>query len=380
MMKEIQGFPYGACPEGQRELISVIVTVYNIAPYLKHSIPSLLGQSYRELEFLLVDDGSTDESPALLDAWAQKDERIRVLHRENGGPSAARNAGLAEAKGRYIGFVDGDDWIDPDYYENLMAALKACEADLAVSRYRNEYGTQDLTVQPSCREEKPAEADTDTARTDVLLLLEGQEALEAYVREEEDFPIKNAVWNKLYRRELLEGIAFPEGKWYEDILYTTYLLGRVKRCVFLDRAGYHYRIDRAGSIMNTGVNPRIFTDQLTAYEKKTAYLKELGREDLAALHDYHYYRRLLLLYRDFAGAQKPGGEEACARIEELVRGSGERLEAAYARPEAAAEEKKRLALFRKDPKKLLRYLDRQERLVIPLKRKAKAFLGRGGER
>ena len=103
-------------------LISVIITAYNVEKYIRQCIESLLAQTFTSIEFILVDDGSTDRSGEICDQYAQQYEKIRVIHRLNGGPSAARNAGLAIAKGKYIGYVDGDDWIEPEMYRKMYDA------------------------------------------------------------------------------------------------------------------------------------------------------------------------------------------------------------------------------------------------------------------
>ncbi len=125
------------------DLISVIVPVYNVEAYLDRCMHSVLNQTYQNLEILLIDDGSTDGSPALCDAYATRDRRIKVLHKPNGGLSDARNAGLALAQGAYIGYVDSDDWIEPDMYASLHRACVDNHAQLAVCRYFQEY--QDRT-------------------------------------------------------------------------------------------------------------------------------------------------------------------------------------------------------------------------------------------
>ena len=114
-------------------LVSIIVPVYNVKPYLNRCVDSLLGQSYQNMELLLVDDGSTDGSEALCDEYAAQDVRVRVLHKKNGGLSDARNAGVDAAKGEYLSFVDGDDWVSPYYIENLYRALEQAGADFSAS-------------------------------------------------------------------------------------------------------------------------------------------------------------------------------------------------------------------------------------------------------
>ena len=112
-------------------LVTVIVPVYNVECYLDKCISSIVQQSYNNLEIIVVDDGSTDGSPAICDGWAARERRIRVIHKENGGLSDARNAGLAVATGEYISFVDSDDWIKPQFIETLLVSLQAGKADIA---------------------------------------------------------------------------------------------------------------------------------------------------------------------------------------------------------------------------------------------------------
>ncbi len=271
-MKVIEHYQPAVLQEDNQTLcISVIITAYNIEAYIERGIRSVCGQTYRNLEIIVVDDGSTDATGRLCDRLAAQDRRIQVLHKANGGPADARNAGIARSRGSLIGFVDGDDWIDPDMYEKLLGALLDQQADIAICRYRQVHRTH-----------------TEDASTDRAVVFEGQEALQCYVEERKEYAIQNAAWNKLYRREILEGVSFPAGKWYEDILFATTALSRADRCVYLDTACYNYIIDREGSIMNTQINPRTFTDQIPAYLEKTKFLQALGRQDLADVHHYFF--------------------------------------------------------------------------------------------
>ena len=117
------------------ELISIIVPVYNMEKYLARCVDSIIAQTYDKIEIILVDDGSTDNSSSMCDHYARKDERIKVVHKLNGGLSDARNAGFAVATGSYIGYVDSDDWIEPDMYEKMYYACVENDAELAVCRY-----------------------------------------------------------------------------------------------------------------------------------------------------------------------------------------------------------------------------------------------------
>ena len=342
--------------EEQTELISVIVTAYNIEAYIERGVQSVCNQTYQNLEIIVVDDGSTDTTGRILDELAEKDARIRVIHEENGGPARARNTGIAVAGGNYIGFVDGDDWIDPDMYEKLFSALRDKQADLAVCRYR-----------------QVARTATIDGSLDRAVLFEGQEALAAYVEEREEFVIQNAAWNKLYRRELLPKPAFPEGCWYEDIMFATKVLARAGRCIYLDIALYNYIIDREDSIMNCRINSRTFTDQIPAYYEKTELLQTLGREDLALTHDYFFYKRLLLFYWELSKVED--GETYMLRLQEILLKDRKRAEEAFLSPIADARDRKKLRLFYRSPHAYCKKLRWDEQVVIPCKVKVKRILG-----
>ena len=204
----------------EKHKISVIVSIYNIQNYIEKSVQSIQNQTYRNLEIILVDDGSTDESGKICDDFASKDSRIKVLHKKNGGLSSARNEGIKIATGEYIAFVDGDDWIDANMYENMYLALAKADAELAVCSYKQ------VSVQHV----------HDTS-TDVILYFEQDEALESFIKEEQEVQIQNAAWNKLFRRELLKELRFPVGKLYEEIVFTTKLLHEANKVVYLNQ-GY----------------------------------------------------------------------------------------------------------------------------------------------
>ena len=342
--------------EEQTELLSVIVAAYNIDAYIERGVRSVCDQTYRNLEVIVVDDGSTDDTGRILDKLAEDDARIRVIHEENGGLAHARNTGMAVARGSYIGFVDGDDWIDPDMYEKMFSALKDKQADVAVCRYRQISRTQTLDES-----------------ADRAVLFEGQEALTVYVEEREEFEIQNAAWNKLYRKELLAGMTFPEGRWYEDIVFTTQALARAGRCIYLDIALYNYIIDREDSIMNCRINSRTFTDQIPAYYEKTKLLQNLGREDLALTHDYFFYKRLLLFYGNIFEAGDNG--DYLSKLEEILRRERNRAETAFQSSIADPRDRKKLKFFYRSPAAYCRKLRWNERVVIPCKVWVKRLLG-----
>ena len=179
-------------------MLSVIIPVYNVEPYLEKCLDSVLKQTYKDMEILIIDDGSTDRSGAISDEYAAKDSRIRVFHTENRGLSAARNLGLDNAVGGYIGFVDSDDWIEPDMYEVLLKKAEETGADIVECGVFKEY--PDKTVEHQ--------------RPDRVMYK--IEAIRALVNRE----LSNSVWNKVWVKSCYFNIRFPEGRLYEDVAIT----------------------------------------------------------------------------------------------------------------------------------------------------------------
>ena len=169
----------------------------------------------------------------------------------------------------------------------------------------------------------------------------------------------------------MTGITFPEGKWYEDIMFATLALAHVSRCVYLDTAYYNYIIDREGSIMNTQINPRTFTDQIPAYYEKTRFLKELGREDLADIHDYFFYKRLLLFYDRLQKTDIPEKDKYLEQITQMIRDNRENYARAYHCPVADRRDYEKMKLFLKSPARYRRKMQWEEQVMIPLKVKIK---------
>lgn len=331
-------------------LITVAITIYNIREYLQRSIESVMKQTYSNLEILLVDDGSTDGGGQICDEYEKKDKRIRVLHLENGGPSQARNTAMDQAKGEYIAFVDGDDWIDKEMYENMYLAIKKTGAELAVCSYKqvSHQGTED----PS--DEK-------------MIYFEKEEALESFIKEEEEIRIQNAAWNKLFCRSLLKEIRFPVGKLYEEILFTTKILAQAKGVVYLNQAYYNYVTDRNGSIMNAGAGRRIFTDQIPLYMEKRKYLEEIGRIDLADIHNYYFYKRLLQHYAELEEVQRDGYKEYQRQIRKIFKEEKQHIKNVVSSPFCSKKEGFRLKLFQINAKAYLLLMKINEAYVIPQK-------------
>ena len=202
--------------------ISVIVPVYNAEEYLERCVNSILRQTCPDLEVLLVDDGSRDSSGAMCDAFAAQDSRVRVLHQENSGISAARNAGLSQAKGDYIGFVDSDDWIDPDMYESLYALCREYEADIAECSYRNVFHDEIREERENC------------GKIEILSPVQAMENLVDYRR------CRPTVWNKLYSWKVAVNIRYPEGKLHEDEFVTPLYYLAAQKIAVTDQSFYNY--------------------------------------------------------------------------------------------------------------------------------------------
>ena len=235
-------------------LISVIVPVYKVEPYLDRCVQSIVEQTYTNLEIILVDDGSPDNCPAMCDAWAERDRRIKVIHKENGGLSDARNVGMAAATGEYIAFVDSDDWIALEMLARLHQALEKDQSDIAACTVEMvwEDGSQNqfLTVQTDC----------------VLDRLEAQKALL------EESLLKQPVWYKLYRRDTIGDIQFEIGKYHEDVYWSYQAIGNAGQVSLIDYVGYFYW-QRAESIMGESYSLKRL-DAIEAYERRYAYIAE----------------------------------------------------------------------------------------------------------
>ena len=334
----------------EQPLITVAVTVYNIKDYLKRSIKSVCNQTYKNLEILLVDDGSTDGSEQVCDAYAKEDSRIRVIHKKNGGPSEARNIAIEQAKGYYIAFVDGDDWIDKDMYENMYLAIKKAGADLAICAYK----------------EVSAKHIADPTN-DTILYFDKDEALESFIREQQEVQIQNAAWNKLFKKELLKNLRFPVGKLYEEIVFTTKLLHEAKKTVYLNQGYYNYVVDRVGSIMNAGVNARIFTDQIPLYYEKREYLKSIERDDLVNIHNFFFYKRLLLHFLELQKNRPENYKEFSKQIVQIIKKETKHIPAAYETDISTKNDAVKMKIFRKSPMGYYYFTLLNEKYVIPQK-------------
>lgn len=224
----------------QNPLISVIVPVYGVENYLPKCLDSILAQSYSNLEILLVDDGSPDDSGKICDDYAARDSRIRVIHKPNGGLSSARNAGLEMATGDYVAFVDSDDYVEPDMYSSMLEMAIAQNVPLVCAgRFDEDIAGNIVPGLCPVRDE----------------VVTGKELVRRIFHWEN---LDAAAWDKLYRRELFRGIRYPEGMVSED-MPTTYRLALLAgKAALLSRPLYHY-VHRENSITyNLNITEKTF--------------------------------------------------------------------------------------------------------------------------
>lgn len=210
-------------------LISVIIPIYNVECYLKICIDSIVNQTYSNLEIVLVDDGSPDRCPEICDEYAKKDNRVKVIHQDNGGLAHARNVGIANSNGEYLTFVDSDDYVSNDYVENLYKGIAEFGADISIASF---YA---FKRDVACRQ---------TSGSFAIEEISKEKAISCYcsINAECSMPFISAC-NKIYRRSLFYEIEFPKGKLYEDAFTTYKLIDRAKKIVYSTTKLYYYRIN-----------------------------------------------------------------------------------------------------------------------------------------
>lgn len=225
-----------------KDVISVIVPVYNVETYLPQAVESILNQDYEQLEVILIDDGSKDASGAICDGYAAKDPRVKVIHQPNGGAAAAKNAGLRIATGEYLSFVDSDDYLEPNVYRYMVEVLQKEEADAVQFAFRDVYRnrSEDFVLYPGRTE------------TDNL----------SYLRRFPKDWTCALLWNKLYRRALYEGTFFEEGHRIDDEFFTYQGILNAKKIVVDDKIIYNYRRRASSAMHNPKAREQLMLDRV----------------------------------------------------------------------------------------------------------------------
>ena len=275
--------------------LSVIIPIYNVAAWLPETLESVLDQTFRDFELILVDDGATDGSAEICDRYAQKDSRVRVIHQKNAGVSAARNVGVAAATGEYIGFTDSDDIIEKDMYAILMSLAEEHGADVV-----------------QCQHDR-ANTLNGADRSHLVQTMTGAEFVRRmFTKTRGDYTNQVALWSKIYKKELFDGIEFPVGQVYEDEQETYKLCLKAVRLVETPDILYHY-IKRENSII-TGVSAKKRLDKQRALEDRLDYLPQRMPElQQACCRSYLNYVQMSLC-RLYEAGEKAAVKESIRRL------------------------------------------------------------------
>ena len=273
------------------ELISVIVPVYNSEKYLSHCIESISKQSYSELDIILVDDGSTDNSEAVYKQWAEKDSRIRVIVKGNEGAARARNTGILAARGELVYFVDSDDYIEPDMLSTMYEIMKRESSDCVISSFR--YVTEDGTELPWY-----------TPQLSKYQTMSGIEAARIFLT---TFDIEGFSWNKLIRKKLIQNydICFDESKTsYEDMFGIFKIVLCSDRVSFYNARPYYYRQHDVSCVHTMSLR------KIEDYKNTILQISELGRSyHLYQESEFFYFYRMMLRLFDDIKEQRSYGDK-----------------------------------------------------------------------
>lgn len=257
--------------------ISVIIPIYGVERYLRECLDSVVHQSYRDLEILLIDDGSPDSCGAICDEYAARDDRIRVFHQKNGGAANAKNTGLRAARGEFLAFLDGDDYLELGAYELMLSAMTAAKADVIQCSFRDVFAnkTRDRVMVPE--------------RCEYATI----EFLRRYLT---DWTC-GLLWDKLYRRSLFEGIFFEEGHKIDDEFFTYQGVMNAERILHLPDVVYNYRKRASAVMQSSDAKQQIVLDKidyLTKRRKKVIMRFPELRQD----YDHHFLSLLVRLSHD----------------------------------------------------------------------------------
>ena len=263
--------------------ISIVVPVYNVEKYLGNCIESILNQTFKNFELILVDDGSTDNSGKICDIYEKKDSRIKVIHKNNGGLSSARNAGLDIARGKYIGFVDSDDSIHPEMYEVLYNLIEKYKSDISCCNYKYTY---DISNQ-----------NHEELNLNEVIEMSNIESIEKLY--DKDLGVKLVVaWNKLYHKRLFDKIRYKVGRLHEDEFMAHRILYNSKKITYVDNELYYY-LQREGSIMSQ-ISYKRKVDALLSKSDRMMFCNKVGltsmSDNICKTYEFEFfnlYKQLL---------------------------------------------------------------------------------------
>ncbi len=275
------------------DLISVIVPVYKVEKFLDRCVNSIVAQSYDNLEIILVDDGSPDGCPQICDIWAKKDDRIKVIHKNNGGLSDARNAGIQIMKGEYVTFVDSDDWIHKDMIMSLYTHIKSEESQVSICSYeRKNMDFERNPLSGNC------------------VSFSGTESVKKLYTP--NFGISfTTAWGKLYKSNLWENIRFPFGKYHEDEFTTYKILYSARKVTYTEDKLYFYFINNESIIQSSFSEKGL--DSLDAFKERINFFELRNENELALLAKKILMKRIIYCH------QKICGESSIKNKKELIK-------------------------------------------------------------
>lgn len=290
----------------KRQVIGIIIPVYNVEQYLRRCLDSIVSQTWHNLQIILVDDGSTDNSGRICDEYAGKDRRIQVIHKENGGLSEARNTGIKAASAHYIAFVDSDDYVGKQYIQRLARILSENDADIAVCGY---YQGKRKTF-PGVKKKKRRVQCLDSKT--MLKNWHGK-----YKR------VETVSWNKLYKRDLFveNDIYYPVGFYYEDVQTTHLLINKARKIATTNEKLYYYYQGKDG-ITHT-ISEKKIRDGIASQNKRLDFFKRNGYQ--AAYERLSIKRQKQYMLNYFKCLQVNGLDNVCAEMIALFHKSYEQV-------------------------------------------------------
>lgn len=272
--------------------LSIIVPVYKVEQYIHKCVESILAQGFKDFELLLVDDGSPDNCGKICDEYAQKDERIRVIHKENGGLSDARNFGIEAAKGEVLSFIDSDDYIDSHMYEEMLEYMDKHDLDVVCADVYIVRGEK-LKFKPRYNEDK---------------IFVDKEAINEIL----DGSLDNSACNKIYKRSVVADVRYPKGRVYEDVATTYKIIFNSKRVGYMCKP-YYYYIKRESSIVASSFNSKSRYDQFLGYKERLSFAEANELESAEVCRKHAVSTALSTLTAFYAN----GEDEASERFKDV---------------------------------------------------------------
>lgn len=261
-----------------KQLVSIIIPIYNVEKYLEQCIKSLINQTYRNLEIILINDGSTDKSTKICEKYKNQDNRIVFINKKNGGAASAKNEGLKIAKGDYITFVDSDDFIEPDMIEYMVNTIKKYNSDIIQCSFTNLYKNTERFKQDKIVEQK----------------ISSKDFLELFLKKWDS----SLFWNKLFKREVIENVFFKEGRCIDDEFFTYKCVINSKSIVTSNKIVYNYRMRKSGVMKSESSQKQILKDRVDylyeRYEIVRKIYKDLDKDFLEHLLTYY-----LIISKDY---------------------------------------------------------------------------------